>query len=637
VRRALAGIFDPGGRSDAVRLERCLEPHATRIAQLGPLRLAFGGPAPGAGEPLCLLDGFLDNGRELADALGAPSGLDPEELLAAGYRRWGRGLPGRLRGDFVLLVWDGEQGEGLIARDQLGVRSLYLSEAAGALCFASEIHQLLELLPSRPAPDPVSVAHWIAVGNRPGAATLYAGVRRLNPGSLLALDRHGVREECYWAPRFVEPQALPADELAEQTRAALELAVRRRIDPDGETGVLMSGGLDSASVAALAAAQAPGRLSAHAGVFPEHPAVDESALIDELRDALSLPGITAEVRAGGLLASALEYQRAWRVPLLGWGDFWVLPLLRAMATAGVTVTLGGDGGDELFGPRSYVLADRLRGGQPREALALALQLPGAGERPPRRQVARVLGELGLAGAIPYGPHEVLRRGLARWRSPRWLLAGARRDLLASEDPLEWKRLDGPRWWAHTAHGLTRGVEETGVFEHQRRRAALAGLEARHPLFDLDLLELALRQPPEASLDPHRNRPLLRASMAGLLPDSVRLRPAKAWFESLIADCLSGPDGAAVRRLITEPGAELAAYVDREAVRSALFDASSRERAGDFRWMHQVWRLLTAEFWLRAQRDPGGFSLAGVLQPSPARVSFGAGAPVSAAGSYVFPP
>lgn len=637
MRRLLAGVFDPGGRSDDSRLARCLDPHAAWVARLGPLRVAFGGPPRGAGEPLCLLDGFVDNEQELAAELGAVTGLSLEELLAAGYRRWGRGLPARLRGDFVLLVWDGEQGEGLIARDQLGVRSLYLGEPAGALCFASEIHHLLELLPTRPAPDPASVAHWISLGNRPGAATLYAGVRRLNPGSLLALDRHGEREERYWVPRFAEPLALPMDQLAERTRAALERAVRRRIDPDGETGVLMSGGLDSASVAALAAAQAPRRVSAHAGVFPEHPAVDESDLIDELRDALALPGITMEVRAGGLLASALESQQAWQVPLLGWGDFWVLPLLRAAAAAGVTVTLGGDGGDELFGARAYVLADRLRGGHPRQALALALELPGAGERPPRREVARVLGELGLAGAIRYGPHEAFRRSLGRAHAPRWLLAGTRRDLLDSQDPLEWKRLDGPRWWAHAAHGLTRGVEETGIFEHQRRRAALAGLEARHPLFDLDLLELALRHPPEATLDPHRNRPVLRASMAGLLPDSVRLRPAKAWFDSLIVECLSGPDDATVRRLITEPGAELAGYVDQEAVRCALFDTGSRERAGSFRWMHQVWRLLTAECWLRAQHDPGGFSLSGGIEPSQARVNIGMGAPVGAVGSYVFPP
>ncbi|MGO9759960.1 MAG: asparagine synthetase B family protein [Solirubrobacteraceae bacterium] len=635
--RLLAGIFDPRGRADSSRLARALAPHAATVLHRGPLRLAFSGPACASGEPLCLFDGFLDNGVEIAEALRAPTNAAPEELLAAGYRRWGRELLPRLRGDFVLLVWDCEQGEGLAARDQLGVRSLYLSEAAGGLCFASEINHLLALLPTRPAPDRASVAHWIAVSNRPGAATLFAGVRRLNPGSVLLLDRRGAREEVYWRPRFAEPLELPDSQLAERVRSAIECAVRRRIDPDGETGVLMSGGLDSASVAAVAATQAPDRVSAYSGVFPEHPLVDEADLIDQLRGALALSGINAEVRAGGLLASALESLAVWQLPLLGWGDFWVLPLLRTAASAGVTVTLDGDGGDELFGPRSYVLADRLRGGHLRQALGLALELPGAGDRPPRRQVARVLGDLALTGAIPYGPHNALWRTFAPGRTPRWIRSETARELVGTDDPFAWKRLDGPRWWAHIAHGLTRGVEETGIFEHQRRRAALAGLEARHPLFDLDLVELGLRQRPEATLDRHRNRPVLRMSMAGLLPDSVRLRPAKAWFDSLIVDCLSGADGVAVQQLITDPCAELRAYVDPDGVRRALFDLSPQELSDPFRWMHQVWRLVTAECWLRSQHDPGSQQLCEALKPSPPRVSV---RPVSASRnvhSYVFPP
>ena len=648
MRRLLAGSVDPSGRTESSRLARALAPEAATLVDRGPLSLAFSGPAGPSGEPLCLFDGFLDNGPELAEALGRPATGGAEELLAAGYRRWGRKLLPRLRGDFVLLVWDSEKGEGLIARDQLGVRSIYLSDAAGGLCFASEIHQLLALLPRRPPPDPVSVAHWVAVSNRPGAATLYAGVRRLNPGSVLLLDRHGAREESYWTPHFAEPLDLPVSQLARQVRAALDCAVRRRIDTDGATGVLMSGGLDSASVAAVAAAQASGRVSAYAGVFPEHPAADESSLIEELRGALALPGMTAEVRSGGLLASALESLDAWEMPLLGWGDFWTLPLLRTAASAGVTVTLGGDGGDELFGPRVYALADRLRSGHPREALDLALELPGAGDLPPRRQVARVLGNWALMGAIPYRLHNALWRPFAPGRAPDWMRRETVLDLVESDDPFAWKRLDGPRWWAHTAHGLTRGVEETGIFEHQRRRAALAGMEARHPLFDLDLVELALRQPPEATFDRYRNRPVLRASMAGLLPDSVRLRPAKAWFDSLIVDCLNGPDSAAVRRLITDPRAELRAYIDPEGLRRALFDAGPRARPDPFQRMHQVWRLVTAECWLRAQADPGGECLPAGLKPSPARVSVRPASPRDSASppatpkagstaSYVFPP
>jgi asparagine synthase (glutamine-hydrolysing) len=615
----------------------------------GQLQLAFSGPAPPASpRPLCLLDGFIDNASLLGDSLGLAAHADPELLLAAAYRRWGRTLPARLRGDFILVIWDAEHGEGLIARDQLGVRSLYLAESGGSLCFANELRDLLRLLPTRPSPDRASLAHWLAASNRPGNATLYEGVRRLDPGAVLFLNREGMREEAYWQPTFREPLRASPAELAERTRVAIEQAVACRIDEEGASGVLMSGGLDSATVAAVAAGLAPTKVSAYAGVFPEHPGVDESALIDELRTTLMLPGANAEVRSGGLLASALESAQTWQAPLLGWGDFWTLPLLRAAAAAGVTSTLGGDGGDELFGPRAYLMADHLRRVQPRKALAFALELPGAGERPPRRQVARVLATWGFAGALPPTLQDVAWRLGLIGKAPSWLDAAAAAELRESDDPYAWKRLDGPRWWAHTAYGITRGVEETGVFEHQRRRAALAGLDARHPLFDLDLLELALRQPPEASFDRHRNRPLLRASMAGLVPDAIRLRPAKAWFDALVIDCLQGSDGAAIRRLLTEPSAELRAYADLEQVRTRLLDGGPTQGPESFRSMHQLWRLVSAECWLRAQEDPSSPRLPSGLKPSAARVAMHETPPAPArgglalsssagSGSYLFPP
>lgn len=617
--RWLAGVFDPRGLADSSRLAGALAPHASTIVTDEPLRVAYSGPTVCPTNLLCLLDGFLDNAQELSAELQIPAGSSPEDVLAAGWRHWGRGLPAHMRGDFALLVWDSERGEGLLARDQLGVRSLFLHDAFGELCFAGEIRHLLALLPRRPTPDPVSVAHWLAMSSRPGSATLYAGIRRLDPGAMLMLDRSGVREEHYWAPSFTEPPSASEPQLAERVRAALDLAVRRRIAPDGLTGVLMSGGLDSASVAAVAATQAPGRVTAYSGVFPEHPAVDESALIEELRAAFNLPGITAEVRAGGLLASALEATRDWELPLLGWGDFWVLPLLRAAAVAGVQTTLGGDGGDELFGARSYLLADRLRTGHVLQAVKLARELPGAGDHPPRREVAKMVGNVAVAGALPYRLHEVLRARFGARDAPNWLLPETARDLLASDDPFAWKRLDGPRWWASIAHGLARGIDEIGVFEHQRRRAASAGLQARHPLFDLDLVELGLRQPPLATFNRYRNRPVLRGALAGMLPDSVRLRPQKALFDSVLVDCLDGPDGVVVRRLLTEPQAELRAYVDQGHVQHALFDTDRMRREQPFQWMWQTWRLLTAECWLRSQANPGS-EIPGDLTASAARVA-----------------
>lgn len=625
MRRTLAGIFDRAGPAASSRLNDALAPNVASTLALGPLCVAFSGPSPMCSAPLCLFDGFLDNASDLARALGlanrvaGPREFECEELLSAGYRRWGAELVSRLRGDFLVLIWDRERQEGLIARDQLGVRCVYLHDSLGRLHFASEIGNLIALLPARPQPDSASVAHWIAVSNRPGPDTLFAGVRRLNPGSMLVLGRDGAREHGYWAPRFAEPRQVPRAQLAGEVRTAIDQAVGRRLARDAPTGVLMSGGLDSASVAAVASERAPGHVAAYAGLFPEHPAVDESSLIVELRDKLALSGMNAEVRSGGLLASVFESLAAWDVPPRSWGDFWTLPLLRRAASDGMPIVLGGDGGDELFAPRVYLLADRVRARRPRAALALALELPGAGERPPRRQVAGVLASRGLVGALPYHPHDALWRIRARRQAPAWMRRQSARMLIETDDPLAWKRLDGPRWWAHATHGLTRGVEEAGVFEDHRRRAQLAGLQARHPLFDLDLVELVLRHPPEASLDRHLNRPLLRASMAGRVPDTVRLRPAKAWFDSLIVDCLADADRAAIRHLLTDRRAELRAYVDQDAMQRDLFDANPCPSEQPFRWMHQVWRLLTVECWLRAEAGSAQEQLPAGLQASDARV------------------
>lgn len=618
--RWLAGVFDPSGRAASARLPTALSPHASNLFTRGPLRVAYTGAAHPDSDVVCLLDGVLDNGGELSRLLGAPPGTPPEALLLAGWRRWGRDLPERMLGDFALLIWDQQHEEGLIARDHLGVRSMFLHESSGVCSFACEIRHLIALLPRRPAPDGATLAHWLTMSRRPGSATLYAGLRRLDPGTTLLLDRHGTHAQRYWAPRFVEPLDGSSKELATQLRSALDLAVRRRLDPSASSAVLMSGGLDSSSVAAVAATEARERVTAYSAVFPDHPAVDESGLISELRTTLDLAGVNADVRAGGLLASALDSIREWELPLRSWGDFWALPLLRAAASNGARVVLGGDGGDELFGARSYLLADRVLEGRPYGALQLAHELPGAGDDPPRRDLARIMVNTALSGAAPYRLHDLVERVRAHRQTPGWLRPNVAQSLIQSDDPLAWKRLDGPRWWAHTAHGLTRGIEETGVFEHQRRRAETAGLQARHPLFDLELLELALRQPPLATFDRHMSRPILRASVADVLPDAVRLRPGKAWFDSLLIDSLAGSDGAVIRRLLTDPRSELGAYVDLASLQRSFFDHPSIGAGQpEFRWMWQIWRLATAECWLRFQTDPGGEMLPTGAKASAARI------------------
>jgi asparagine synthase (glutamine-hydrolysing) len=372
------------------------------------------------------------------------------------------------------------------------------------------------------------------------------------------------------------------------------------LDFKRRTAVLLSGGLDSASVAAVG----PDSLLACSAVFPEHPEADESELIAGLRKALGLSGLEAEVRPGGLLAGVLEYVTAWGAPQLGWGDFWALPVMRAAAAAGVGTILGGDGGDEVFAPHAYVLADALRGGKPRRMLELARRLPGAGPHVGRRREAAMISRLALAGAMPPRPRGRRLPGAAT-DAPGWLNRSVRDRVRRGDDPDAWKRLDGPRGWASVAYGVSYGIEATGVYEHQRRRAAMAGLEARHPMLDLDLVELALRQPPERTLDARFSRPVLREAVVGIVPDDVRMRPQKALFESVILSTMQGPDAAVLREILTAPDAETGAYVDRERMEVALFSTDSVLKSEPFRWMWQVWRLLTAEVWLRSLSAENG--------------------------------
>jgi asparagine synthase (glutamine-hydrolysing) len=600
----------------------------------GSFRPAAGPPdlvGSGAASPItCRFEGRLDDSVELAAQLGREHRLgEPvEPLLAAAFRRWGEGLPERLRGDFALFCWDGERRCGLLARDRLGAGSLYLCEDGdGALLFATEVGPLLALLRRRPDPDPVGVAHWIVAGIRPGDGTLFAGIERPAPGTALMLSQRGWTRRRYWAPRF---RPGPGGEVGVSAlRQALTRSVERRT-ATGRAAVLMSGGLDSAAVSALAVATGRQPIACSA-TFPDHPAADEESLIRELRESLDLAGPTAEVRAGGLVAAAIDHVAVWQVPQLGWGDFWAKPLIAAAAACGATTLLDGDGGDEVFATRSFLMADRLRRGRPAASLRLAAALPGAGPHVPRRDVLGTWRSFGLVGALPRGIGGALARRRLGGELPAWLLPPTRRALLEADDSEQWKRLDGPRWWAHAADACLVGIEATGVYEHQRRRAARHGLAAAHPLLDSDLVELALSLPPEASFDTRYNRPMLRRALAGTVPDAIRLRPAKAWFQSLIVDSLTGPDWPAVRALLTSPEAEIGAYVDRRRMTSELLSGEPWRRV-PFLWMQTVWRLVTIECWLRAQSRSPSEIVASLPTLGPARADVASGH-----DSYLFSP
>ena len=620
---ALAGRFAPrDGDASAwgPRLAAALRADGPATSlDAGPLTVAWtpAGPGPDDGV-VCVVDG-----RPRTGALAAELGEDPQapadQLIALGYRRLGERVLELVTGGFALLLWDGSEYRGLLARDGAGARPLFVAERGGALLFGSEIRNLIAALPARPAPDAVAMAHWLARTSGRHDRTLYDGIRRLPAGHALRLSGDGWERWRHWRPHYAPPRRLTVDEAAAEVRSGLSGAVERALEGTDRPAVMLSGGFDSSAVAATARALREGRsLTAYSVVFPGNPAVDESARIAAARDWIGLPAVEAAFADGSPLGAGLEFMRTWEVPSATPNLFIWLPLLRRAAADGVDAMLDGEGGDELFGCAPYLVADALRAGRLPTALRTARRLPGMGDAPSPRLMRRALLRFGLRPALPYRLHEPLRRARGRSRVPDWLGDEARAARRIGDDPWAWKRTRAPRWWAHLADALTDFVDVLGAADQLRRESALAGVELRHPLRDPQLAELVLGLPPAPAFDPHLDRALARRALEGALPPEVLRDDTKPVFNSVLTSALEGRDRQALRALLAEPHPELARQVRAAAVAALLRGPSSASRPRA--WAVDLWRLASLELWLEYQSDPAlGDRLAG-LDHDPA-VSF----------------
>lgn len=496
-----------------------------------------------------------------------------------------------LSGGFALVLHDEARAEGLLAVDPLGCHSLvYCGETGRQLRFAAEIADLLDALPATPPPAPGALARWLATGVLEPDETLYAGVHRLPGGHCLHLRSGRWERRRYWTPRFDGILDLTRPAAARALRAAVERAVERRSAPE-RLGIMLSGGLDSSSVAAVAATVRGDSRPVHAysATFPHHPSVDESQLAAATAGRLGFHWHGVAAGAGGVLDAARDHISRWRVPPASPTLFFQLPVLRAAAADGIEVMLDGQGGDELFGCSPFLVADELRRLRVRSAVTLARALAGTRSR---RVVRRALKIYGVDALLP-------RQRAASSRSS--LLRPELAHLVTPERPA-WARLDGPRWWTVLADQLTAGRERFGAHEHLRLKFASVGLRGAHPYFhDLELIELVLRLPPQLGFDPVYDRPLLREALAEILHDDVRLRRDKSYFDLPLAESLRGPDRQAVERLLGAPDAAVRDYVRSDALEAAMAPPPENARSP---WAWRLWRLASTEQWLRSDGGAG---------------------------------
>jgi asparagine synthase (glutamine-hydrolysing) len=526
----------------------------------GPLTLGWTAPdapgAPSSERVFCLLDGHVYNLPELVDRDFA----DAAAALAHLYEREGSALLERLRGDFALLLWDRVSRTGLIARDQLGCRPLHVHRVGGTLAFASELRNLTRLLASAPAPDAAAVEEWLATGAPPSGRTLFEGIQTVEPASWIALGRFGPSGPMrYWEPRYSAPERISRQDAVDAVRESVFQAVRRRGAEGDETAVLLSGGIDSSSVAATSTAALDADLRprrAYTVTFPGHPEIDEGPLTAAVAAATGLQATSLRLASGSVLAGALPYIDAWETPPSSPNLFFLRPLLARAREDGTRIMLDGEGGDAVFWHAPVLLADRLRGGRLMSAWSLAGRLPEYGVS---RSARGRLRELRHWGRMPAGNGHI------------------------------------PASWSFLVDGIM-GPGSRLLHDVSRRHAALVGLEVRHPLLDLDVVELALSLPPELAFDRRYNRPLLRDAMDGLVPDQVRLRPYKSRFDPVFARAIDS-DRRAMERLLLAPTAELHGFVDRRNLNEVLQTVSG-DATGERERATTLWTFALLECWLR---------------------------------------
>ena len=508
-----------------------------------------------------------------------------------------------LCGRFLVVALDRDRGICWVTRDQLGAQPLVHARIGDSVLFAEHERDLLRLLPCTPGPDRLALLQWIENGLTLTGRTLYEGVRRLPAGHRLILGDTQTRVERWWNLRYEGVDEGSEAVLAERLRDAAFAAVARATAGSERPAVKLSGGLDSACVAAgLAADGSYGdRALAIGGAFAGHAAADESDLIEATARHTHLPlELVAFDPAGSMLAPALAHIATWRLPPATPNLFLWQPVTARAREVGVDRMLDGEGGDELFGFAPYLIADMLRGLRLPTAWSLTGAVPGIGVNPSGRVRLRVLRHYGLSPLVPVSVRR-LREARAGTNSPLGAIvpptdAQVLVELrMASEDD----RRDGPLWWRFQAESVIDMRDLLDMGSHFRREAVDGRIDVRHPfLHDLRLLETALRLPPRAQFDPVRDRPLLREALTGLIPEAVRTRHVKSHFTPLLLAGLRTEEAALIEPLRRD-GAPVRAYVVPEALERRI-GRSPEERS--MLGAGPLWRVAIADRWLASQSD-----------------------------------
>ena len=542
-------------------------------------------------------NGEIYNYRELRRELQASGHRfrtrSDTEVLAHLYEQKGVEFLRELRGMFAIALWDAPRGRLVIARDRFGIKPLYYAEAGGTLSFASELKALLRQPEFSREVDLEALQAFLAFNSIPAPYTAFAGARKLPPGHALIWEGGSPRLERYARPAPVavaEHRDEPARVLAAELLETLRDSVRAHLIADVPVGVLLSGGVDSAALTALAAIESSEPVRTFSIGFEEQSFNElERARLVADRYGTDHHELVLEPNAVELLPELVE---AFDEPF---ADSSAIPtyLVSKLAAGEVKVALSGEGGDELFGGYYTYVADRIA---PYAAPAALLARP---------IVERLPSSSGKV-SFDYKAKRFVRAArlppLARHHGWKEIFsADARAELVRLDRSAEFDPVSfyAPRY-AETegADPLARlqdvdlGIYLVDDLLVKTDRASMAhSLETRVPFLDNVVAELALSLPPRHRVLGFSKKRLLRRAVAPLLPRSI-VQGKKQGFSIPLASWLRGELEPFARDILATETIERQGFFDPVAVQRLL--AAHVEGREDF--SRQLWGLLTFTSW-----------------------------------------
>lgn len=516
--------------------------------RLSIIDLSSGGHQPmqsADGRYTIVYNGEIYNYRELREELarlGHAFRTDSDtEVLLACWVKWGSGCLSRLQGMFAFVVLDAHSQTLVCVRDGFGIKPLFYRHDSSGFMFASELPALLSLLPTKPEVNEQRAYDYLTWGVYDDlAATFYKGVWHVLPGHFMIVnlgDPGAAKPTRWWWPDIREESRGDFAATVDELREMFLHNVRLHLRSDVPLGATLSGGIDSSAVVCAMRRLEP-EIPIHTFSFvAPHAEVDEERWADLVNDHVGAVVHKVAVSPHELAADIDDMIRCQGEPFGSTSIYAQYRVFRLAKEHGITVTLDGQGADELFAGYHGFPSARMQSCVERAELADLLRLVrGWSGYPGRSRSAAIRAAAGATmrtGILPDSLRAVLHR-LRRWPCPRWLNSEALRDRqLCVSPPLSLPRSEGRgRRLAQALREALTGRGLSALLRHGDRNSMRWSIEARVPFLTVELAEFVLRLPESYLLSPDgETKHVFRAAMRGIVPDAILDRRDKIGFQT----------------------------------------------------------------------------------------------------------